>query len=313
MLLLTIALFSILGKTIDAQCTAAICGANGVCNSKGTCDCKTGWVGSRCTLTDPCLARPCNGQGACYQVVSIVNNVEKATYYCQCYTGFSGQNCLTAGASPCSSNPCLNSGKCVLKPNGVDYTCECVGPYTGPRCGTYIDNCKDNKCQNEAKCVALTTLNPLTNANYKCECINGIFGNFCEKEYNECESNPCKNNAVCYDLIANYYCACVGSYTGVNCETYVNPCASNPCGSNSVCTPDGNSYVCKCQDGFFGTIGNCVRDPCAAKPCKQPDSTCIPIQPGNILTIGSCTCTANTEPGYACVCKSPIPYVAASC
>ena len=65
--------------------------------------------------------------------------------------------------------------------------------------------------------------------------------------------------------------------------------------------------------GFFGTIGNCVRDPCAAKPCKQPDSTCIPIQPGNILTIGSCTCTANTEPGYACVCKSPIPYVAATC
>ncbi len=31
---------------------------------------------------------------------------------------------IIAGASPCASNPCLNSGKCVLRPNGVDYTCK---------------------------------------------------------------------------------------------------------------------------------------------------------------------------------------------
>lgn len=80
------------------MCTTGFCGLNGNCivkDSIAVCECKTGYVGSKCQFNDPCLQRPCGTKGACYPVVQAIQGTtdEKVSYFCQCYSGFSGANC----------------------------------------------------------------------------------------------------------------------------------------------------------------------------------------------------------------------------
>ncbi|CAF0745239.1 unnamed protein product [Brachionus calyciflorus] len=305
--------FNCYSGSINAQsCTAGFCGSNGVCVIKDgspVCECRTGFVGSRCQLNDLCEKRPCGTTGACFSVVQVVpgTSIEQASYLCQCYSGYYGTNCELALPRPCSSNPCLNSGVCVEKLNSYDYYCECVGPYTGANCGTYVDFCANNRCVNDAICVPQPSI-----GNYTCSCISGFYGNFCEMETNECivtvngvETSPCKNNATCYDLIDGYFCSCNGPYGGFNCETYVNPCSSNPCGAGTTCTSVDGSYVCNCKQGYFGNP--CQPNPCNSNPCKQPNSKCIPVESGAIQVINIPGCNIPVQASYVCVCPGSFP------
>lgn len=311
--IITVSLF-ILGlfENINAQCTTNFCGTNGRClvvNGSPYCECRTGFVGSRCQLTDPCTSRPCNGNGACYPVVAAISGAEQVSVHCQCYTGYSGPRCASVTATPCNPNPCLNRANCVITPNRWDYTCECVGPYTGKTCGEYVDYCSNHRCRNEARCIPNTQTR-----NYTCDCRNGFYGDFCEIEINECQitdrttgaiTSPCRNNATCLDLVDAYLCTCVGPYTGTTCETYVNPCNSNPCsGTGAICTPVGNSFTCTCATGFFGT--RCQPDPCVANPCRQAGSRCVPVEAESITNnVPGCNCGASSS--YVCVCPGVSP------
>ena len=52
---------------------------------------------------------------------------------CSCLPGFYGPNCSLS--SPCSLNPCLNGGTCLIQassPNG--YSCSCLANYFGTNC-----------------------------------------------------------------------------------------------------------------------------------------------------------------------------------
>lgn len=78
---------------------------------------------------DPCLEKPCGANGACFSLLTNstipgqMNPVEKVSYHCQCYSGFSGQNCQNIPAKPCNSNPCLNGATCINQVNSYDYYC----------------------------------------------------------------------------------------------------------------------------------------------------------------------------------------------
>jgi len=49
-----------------------------------------------------------------------------------------------------------------------------------------INECLDNKCQHESKCIDGI-------ASYTCDCRNGYNGTFCEVDIDDCEPQPCRN------------------------------------------------------------------------------------------------------------------------
>lgn len=78
---------------------------------------------------DPCSKKPCGVNGACFPVVTSqnipgqVNPIEQVDYHCQCYSGFSGENCQNVPAKPCNSNPCLNGAICINRNSSYDFYC----------------------------------------------------------------------------------------------------------------------------------------------------------------------------------------------
>ena len=79
-------------------------------NNAASCQCATGWTGTRCqTRADPCATNPCKNGGTCATVNGKAN--------CTCAAGFVGKRCETSAA--CSPNPCLNGAKCYVDGGGT--------------------------------------------------------------------------------------------------------------------------------------------------------------------------------------------------
>jgi hypothetical protein len=62
---------------------------------------------------------------------------------------------MHAVINPCDSSPCSIRGSCIpgMGSPGVDYTCQCVAGYTGPRCEVNINQCQSAICPNNSMCV----------------------------------------------------------------------------------------------------------------------------------------------------------------
>ena len=52
---------------------------------------------------------------------------------------------------------------------GIFYSCHCPAGFTGDRCETNVDDCMNNKCENNATCVDLVQA-------YECRCTPGFMG-----------------------------------------------------------------------------------------------------------------------------------------
>jgi hypothetical protein len=79
------------------NCSSDYCGLHGVCNKytdNPVCLCKDGFVGIKCSFSDPCFTlKPCSTNGACFPLIKLNGTIETVSYHCQCYSGFSGPDC----------------------------------------------------------------------------------------------------------------------------------------------------------------------------------------------------------------------------
>lgn len=59
-----------------------------------------------------------------------------------------------------------------IKQNIIFYSCHCPPGFTGDRCESNVDDCVENKCENNATCIDLVLA-------YECKCTPGFMGNIC--------------------------------------------------------------------------------------------------------------------------------------
>ena len=71
------------------------------------------------------------------------------------------------------------------------YSCECEDGCIGENCGTNIDECATDPCQNDAACRDGI-------ADYTCNCLYGWQGKNCHDKVNACELglDDCNADAV---------------------------------------------------------------------------------------------------------------------
>ena len=167
--------------------------------------------------------------------------------------------------SPCSPNPCSNSGTCedriqlghtqvftdspsiifVSPAMQRVFQCTCISEFFGPTCEEQINQCDPEPCLNGATCIDEI-------GSYSCSCVPGYTGSQCGIDIDNCVGRPCLNNGICEDLVDDYTCQCQPGYSGHNCEN--GPCAKQPCLNGGTCFEEGNSYRCECRFGEWGNI-----------------------------------------------------------
>ena len=106
--------------------------------------------------------------------------------------------CETNGRVPkaCSSNPCLNGGKCVDLPF-FQYKCECQVGFSGQLC-EQTDGCAVSSCGKFGTCIPSAAGSPISNI---CLCNNGkSYGFDCETRIVD---NPCMNNGQDLEFFAS--------------------------------------------------------------------------------------------------------------
>ena len=101
--------------------------------------CPPGWTGTRCNIDiNECRAekRVCGeNKGKCINLIG--------SFKCDCYSGFSGENCAE-DIDECWSSPCRNQGVCV---DGVNkYACDCPEQFQGVNCNVPVDYCESAPC-----------------------------------------------------------------------------------------------------------------------------------------------------------------------
>eukprot|EP00073_Rattus_norvegicus_P020834 XP_006231694.1 PREDICTED: hyaluronan-binding protein 2 isoform X2 [Rattus norvegicus] len=119
---------------------------------------------------------------------------------------------------PCQSNPCEHGGDCIIR--GNTFSCSCPAPFSGSRCQTVQNKCKDNPCV-QGDCL-ITQTPPY----YRCACKYPYTGPDCSKVLPVCRPNPCQNGGVCsrHRRRSRFSCACPDQYKGRFCEIGPDDC-----------------------------------------------------------------------------------------
>ncbi|CAF1090978.1 unnamed protein product, partial [Brachionus calyciflorus] len=128
-------------------------------------------LSSKFDLTD-CLTN-CSNHGQC-NYDAFMNKL-----ICVCHENYYGSSCKF-DLRPCSSNPCLNNGKCsnININNNLNYECQCYGDYfSGRNCEIKKDVCLNETCSSKGECYDFEHTP-------KCKCFNMFSGDKCEIESN---------------------------------------------------------------------------------------------------------------------------------
>ncbi|RUS91021.1 hypothetical protein EGW08_001238, partial [Elysia chlorotica] len=228
--------------------------------------------------SDECSSRCVNGM--------CINNQHSQS--CQCYSGWSGENC-TVPFDPCNSVPCRNGGNCTSV--GINFQCACPAGTSGEQCEVIIPTCMDDTCFNNGMCENLL-------GRPKCHCHPGFSGPRCNISEDLCSNQPCGPNGQCvaHDNL-RYSCTCQSGYTGKNCEKPQDQCFSNPCQNDGVCQtsgPEKNTCNCSTTPGYNGTL--------CEKRILQCDN---PARCGT----GSWCVEHEEQDSYICVCPPQSQYL----
>lgn len=204
----------------DIECKKNSCLNGGYCNDNVgnyTCDCPSGFVGSRCekpvgngtqsTISPTKSACGYCGNGSC-------SVLENGTAVCMCNPGFSGKTCTYSKnrCRPYSAALCLKGGECIVNSYRTN-TEVCPKDWDGPLCRNESISllrdleCPRVVCKNDGHCF-----------NGRCCCRPGYTGEFCQEEILHCDSSPCKNGATCINLYNDYECTCMAGFTGRSCD-----------------------------------------------------------------------------------------------
>ncbi|XP_068607543.1 slit homolog 1 protein-like [Brachionichthys hirsutus] len=207
----------------------------------------------------PCVASPCQNQGAC--------RVDHAQLYtCTCRPGFTGKRCETP-VDACASNPCTNGGICVSGGQGGGFSCACAFGFHGTFCEVNVDDCQDHGCENGATCVDGV-------GNYTCLCPPNSTGLFCEEEEGVCSPgrNPCRHQSTCVSAPTGPRCVCIPGWVGPDCSIDYNECIEHRCQNGAQCVDHLDGYSCTCPQGYSGDLCEAALpppSPCRLAPCQN--------------------------------------------
>jgi len=94
--------------------------------------------------------------------------------------------------------------------------------WTGTNCSVQVNECKENPCLNDGRCVDLEN-------DFSCQCTQGFTGKRCQHEVDFCAAEPCRNGGSCTNSLEGFVCQCRPGFLGIQCEIDIDECLDNPC------------------------------------------------------------------------------------
>uniref|UniRef100_A0A1X7T7F8 EGF-like domain-containing protein n=1 Tax=Amphimedon queenslandica TaxID=400682 RepID=A0A1X7T7F8_AMPQE len=222
-------------------------------------------------LLEPNVIPVCNfscGNGNC-----VADNL------CQCFDGWTGDQCDEVLCSPvCGNGYCVPTNSCVCNPG-----------WTGDRCRIDIDECSLDVCNQI--CIN-------TQGSYTCECNLGyqfINNNSTCEDINECETVDHNCTQTCSNTVGSYTCSCRAGYkdNGYGNCTDIDECSMGTSGCQQLCFNTNGSYYCQCNTGYKLMNDNSSCDD--INECIEDPGVC-PLRSNCINTLGSYQC--NCIDGY---------------
>lgn len=282
------------------SCTGClgVCGIYANCTLShpynGTCVCRSGWTGERCTEQSTpnatCSQALCSAHGVC----------RNRDTQCECDTPYVGERNCSGLASVCSTTECNGNGLCLADDAG----CNCT-TFFGSTCQWNASECRSLRCTNAGECT--TQLQGCTcdayHAGIDCslhECIGVNGSTFLKMPVTNCTScDAGRNGTHCEILICNGN----GTYNSTSqqclCKTLFlgSRCATSTCGIHGHVV-DGPPARCECTSPYVPSTATNL-------------TTCVLVcSNGGTYNATSDQCQCDATRYYGTRCQFAYPFVA---
>ncbi|XP_053387799.1 multiple epidermal growth factor-like domains protein 10 isoform X1 [Mercenaria mercenaria] len=279
------------------NCTCNVETTNACNNVNGSCYCKKGWEGERCSLdTNECS----ENVTLCWNKANSTCKNEAGSFRCDCNEGFREQDGFCTDCDQwqfgkdCESNCTCNVTKSEYC-NQISGICVCKSGWNGTNCQDDVDECDiENICPDNSSCEN-------TLGSFECKCNLG----YTETDNGQCNDvDECNATETCHQICSNtigsFTCSCkLGFSLNITDKTSCTSCQPWTYGQNceSKCNCEiPNTEICNatngectCKTGWYGTYCEDDINECANKSVCPENSLCVNLN-------GSFDC--NCDRGY---------------